>query len=76
MYSIGRDARSNFDDIRQLPSFLLCTLAYAFWFSLAQIGRPMLWPLIWLALALVVIFNPIRVSHFPHFCVPIQVSRC
>ncbi|KAF8430870.1 EXS family-domain-containing protein, partial [Boletus edulis BED1] len=43
-----------------LPSLLLCTLAYAFWFSLARIGPPMLWPLIWLALTLVVMLNPIR----------------
>lgn len=52
----------DFDQARKLPSFLLCTLAYAFWFSLAQIGSPMLWPLIWLVLTLAVMFNPFRVS--------------
>ena len=51
-----------FDEAPKLPSLLFCTLAYAFWFSLAQIGPPLLWPLIWLALTLVVMFNPIRVS--------------
>ncbi|KAH0832144.1 EXS family-domain-containing protein [Lanmaoa asiatica] len=44
----------------ELPSFFLCTLAFAFWFSLAQIGHPMLWPLIWLVLTLAVIFCPFR----------------
>ncbi|KAF8126316.1 SPX domain-containing protein [Boletus edulis] len=43
----------------KLPSFLLCTLAYGFWFSMAQRGPPMLWPIVWLALTFVVIFNPI-----------------
>ena len=28
---------------------------------MAQIGPPLLWPLIWLALALVVMFNPVHV---------------
>lgn len=54
--------RADSDLARKLPSFLLCTLAYAFWFSLAQIGPPLLWPLIWLALTFVIAFNPIRVS--------------
>lgn len=58
----GYYMRLDFDGTRKLPSFLLCTLAYAFWFSLAQVGSPMLWPLIWLALTFVVLFNPIRVS--------------
>ncbi|KAN0085736.1 EXS family domain containing protein [Tylopilus felleus] len=68
IFGLNPRSRLHHHEYFELPSFLLCTLAYAFWFSLAQIGRPMLWPLIWLALALVVIFNPIRVSHFPHFC--------
>ena len=65
-YNYGYHTRPDFDRGRKLPSLLLCTLAYTFWFSLAQIGRPMLWPLIWLALTLVVLFNPIRVSPSSH----------
>ncbi|KAG8214697.1 EXS family-domain-containing protein [Butyriboletus roseoflavus] len=62
VFILRLDLRSRLDhrEYFELPSFLLCTLAYAFWFSLAQIGPSMLWPLIWLALALVVMFNPLR----------------
>jgi hypothetical protein len=48
----------------QLPSCLLCALAYAFCFSFTGIGPPLLWPLVWLGLVLLVMFNPIRVSVF------------
>ncbi|KIJ15952.1 hypothetical protein PAXINDRAFT_155473 [Paxillus involutus ATCC 200175] len=44
----------------QLPSCLLCALAYAFCFSFTGIGPPLLWPLVWLGLVLLVMFNPIR----------------
>ncbi|KAI9573493.1 EXS family-domain-containing protein [Boletus coccyginus] len=54
----GYHTQSDFDYAPKLPSFLLCTLAYGFWFSMAQLGPPMLWPLIWLVLTLVVMLNP------------------
>jgi hypothetical protein len=60
IFELNPRSRLDHHEYFELPSFLLCTLAYAFWFSLAQIGPPMLWPLIWIALTLVVMFNPIR----------------
>ncbi|KAG6379562.1 EXS family-domain-containing protein [Boletus reticuloceps] len=60
IFELNPRSRLDHHEYFELPSLLLCTLAYAFWFSLARIGPPMLWPLIWLALTLVVILNPIR----------------
>ncbi|KAG6377203.1 EXS family-domain-containing protein [Boletus reticuloceps] len=50
--------RHDYQGYFELPSFLFCTLAYGFWFSMAQLGPPMLWPLVWLALTIVIMFNP------------------
>ncbi|KAF8133906.1 EXS family-domain-containing protein [Boletus edulis] len=55
--------------INYIPSFLFCTLAYGFWFSMAQLGPPMLWPLVWLALTIVIMFNPYHVSPSITLCV-------
>ncbi|KAH0835834.1 EXS family-domain-containing protein [Lanmaoa asiatica] len=60
IFELNPRSRIDHHEYFELPSFLLCTLAHAFWFSLAQIGPPMLWPVIWLAVVLVVMFNPIR----------------
>ncbi|KAG9315676.1 EXS family-domain-containing protein [Chiua virens] len=56
------DARSRLDyhEYFEFPSFLLCTLACAFWLTFAQIGPPMLWPLLWFILTLVFMLNPIH----------------
>ncbi|KAJ7512757.1 EXS family-domain-containing protein [Mycena galericulata] len=47
---------------RLTPSALLAALCYAFWLSFARIGAPnvspSIWPLVWLALAAVVMFDP------------------
>ena len=43
----------------------MCTLCYAFWLSFKRIGEnsvdPTIWPLIWLALAAVVVFDPFSI---------------
>ncbi|KAG9311829.1 EXS family-domain-containing protein [Chiua virens] len=54
------NSRSKLDyrEYFELPSFLLCMLAYAFLFSFAQLGPPTLWPLIWLALTFLVMLSP------------------
>ncbi|THH12162.1 hypothetical protein EW145_g196 [Phellinidium pouzarii] len=59
------DVRTQLDsrEYFELPSFLLSTLIYAFWLSYSQIGTHNIasttWPLIWLAFALVILFNPL-----------------
>ncbi|KAN0084540.1 EXS family domain containing protein [Tylopilus felleus] len=60
IFELNPRSRLDHHEYFELPSFLLCTLCYAFWFSLSQIGPPLLWPLIWLGLTLVVMFNPIH----------------
>ncbi|TCD67423.1 hypothetical protein EIP91_012395 [Steccherinum ochraceum] len=49
----------------EIPAFLMCTLCYAFWLSFKRIGEnnvdPTIWPLIWLALTAVVVFNPLSI---------------
>jgi hypothetical protein len=46
----------------EVPSMLLCGLAYCFWLSFARIGEgmvsPTVWPLVWLGGAGLLAFNP------------------
>lgn len=55
------DLRSRLDhrEYFELPAFLLCALAYCFMFSFIQVGPPLIWPLVWLALVIIVVFIPI-----------------
>ncbi len=49
----------------QMPAFLLSLLCYAFWLSFARIGTenvaPTTWPLLWLAFAALVMFDPLPI---------------
>ncbi|KAG1862041.1 EXS family protein/ERD1/XPR1/SYG1 family protein [Suillus subalutaceus] len=49
-----------------LPAFLLCALAYCFMLSFIQVGPPLIWPLVWLALVVIVVFNPIPIIFRGH----------
>lgn len=55
------DVRSRLDhrEYFELPAFLLCALAHCFMLSFIDVGPPLVWPLVWLALVIIVIFNPI-----------------
>ncbi|CAE6469773.1 unnamed protein product [Rhizoctonia solani] len=63
------DARTVIDarEYTELPAFLFTTLAYAFWFSFSRAGAetiaPTTWPVMWLGLATVVLFNPLPIFH-------------
>ncbi|CAE6434658.1 unnamed protein product [Rhizoctonia solani] len=63
------DARTVIDarEYTELPAFLFATLAYAFWLSFSRAGAetvaPTTWPIIWLGLAVAVLFNPFRIFH-------------
>lgn len=43
----------------EIPSLITCALAFAFWLSFSRFGPPMLWPLVWLAVVLVLLLNPL-----------------
>ncbi|KAI6110985.1 EXS family-domain-containing protein [Pisolithus croceorrhizus] len=43
----------------EIPSLVTCALAFAFWLSFSRFGPPMLWPLVWLAVVLVLLLNPL-----------------
>lgn len=53
----------------QMPAFLLSLLCYAFWLSFARVGAdnvaPTTWPLLWLAFAALVMFNPMPTMFKP-----------
>ncbi|KAL1744890.1 EXS family protein/ERD1/XPR1/SYG1 family protein [Schizophyllum fasciatum] len=49
----------------ETPTFLLATLCWAFWLSFARVGHPHLWPLVWLALTALTIFDPLPVNAKP-----------
>ncbi|CAE6461995.1 unnamed protein product [Rhizoctonia solani] len=63
------DARTVIDarEYTELPAFLFATLAYAFWFSFSRAGAetiaPTTWPVIWLGLTAIVLFNPLPIFH-------------
>lgn len=52
-----------------MPAFLLSLLCYAFWLSFARVGAdnvaPTTWPLLWLAFAALVMFNPMPTMFKP-----------
>uniref|UniRef100_A0A8H7XW23 Uncharacterized protein n=1 Tax=Psilocybe cubensis TaxID=181762 RepID=A0A8H7XW23_PSICU len=51
----------------ELPSILLSLLCYAFWLSFSLIEHPhvspMIWPLIWLGVTFIIVFDPINLLH-------------
>ncbi|KAJ7906259.1 EXS family-domain-containing protein [Mycena leptocephala] len=65
------DLRTRLDhrEYFQTPAVLLAALCYAFWLSFARIGAPhvspTIWPLVWLAFAGVVMFDPFPVLFKP-----------
>lgn len=67
--SIALDAKLNDATflLPQIPSFFLCTLSYAMWFTFARIGEeninPTSWPLIWFVFVLVVLLNPFKILY-------------
>jgi hypothetical protein len=50
----------------ELPSMLLASLMYAFWLSFSLVGYPTVspttWPLVWLAFAFILLFEPLPVT--------------
>ncbi|KDN50195.1 hypothetical protein RSAG8_01531, partial [Rhizoctonia solani AG-8 WAC10335] len=69
VFIFGLDVRTVIDARQyvELPSFLFATLAYAFCISFSLTGSevipPTKWPIIWVGLALVTIFNPLPIFH-------------
>lgn len=59
IFELNVRSRLDHREYFELPAFLLCALAYCFMLSFIQVGPPLIWPLVWLALVLTVIFNPI-----------------
>ncbi|KAL0960089.1 hypothetical protein HGRIS_011733 [Hohenbuehelia grisea] len=57
------DVRTKLDhrEYFETPAILLATLCYAFWLSFSRIGPSTLWPLIWLAFAAIVLFEPLPI---------------
>ncbi|KAF8760865.1 EXS family [Rhizoctonia solani] len=69
VFIFGLDVRTVIDarEYVELPSFLFATLAYAFCISFTMTGSeiisPTKWPIVWVGLALVTIFNPLPIFH-------------
>lgn len=65
IYSVVSDNSTS----QQIPALLLSTLCYAFWLSFQGVGPPhfdpILWPLIWLLLAAVIMFDPLPLLFKP-----------
>ncbi|KAK7012689.1 signal transduction protein [Favolaschia claudopus] len=65
------DLRTRLDhrEYFQTPCILLATLCYAFWLSFARIGapavNPTIWPLVWLAFAVLVMLDPLPILYKP-----------
>ncbi|KAJ7158187.1 EXS family protein/ERD1/XPR1/SYG1 family protein [Mycena crocata] len=65
------DVRTRLDsrEFFQTPSYLMAALCYAFWLSFSRIGAPTIsptvWPLIWLAFAAAVLFDPLPILFKP-----------
>ncbi|CAA7264392.1 unnamed protein product [Cyclocybe aegerita] len=62
-------SRLDYREYFEIPSILLSTLCYAFWLSFSMIGSstisPTIWPLVWLAFAAVVVFDPLPLMYRP-----------
>lgn len=59
IFELNVRSRLDHREYFELPAFLLCALAYCFMLSFIQVGPPLIWPLVWLGLVLIVVFNPI-----------------
>lgn len=59
IFELNVRSRLDHREYFELPAFLLCALAYCFMLSFIQVGPPLIWPLVWLALVFIVLFNPI-----------------
>lgn len=59
IFELNVRSRLDHREYFELPAFLLCALAYCFMLSFVQVGPPLIWPLVWLALVVIVVFNPI-----------------
>lgn len=62
------DTRTHIDyrQYLEIPSLLLCTLAYCFWLSFnvtSSVISPQVWPLVWLFTTILILFNPFPVFH-------------
>ncbi|KAG9313638.1 EXS family protein/ERD1/XPR1/SYG1 family protein [Chiua virens] len=60
IFDLNPRSRLDHHEFFELPSFFICAIAYAYWLSFSQIGPPMLWPLVWVGLAIMIMFNPMR----------------
>jgi hypothetical protein len=50
----------------EIPSLLLCTLAWCFWLSFNAVSTtvsPQVWPIVWLISTILILFNPFPVFH-------------
>ncbi|CAE6434665.1 unnamed protein product [Rhizoctonia solani] len=69
VFIFGLDVRTVIDakEYVELPAFLFTTLAYAFCMSFSLTGSDIIpstrWPIIWVILALVTLFNPLPIFH-------------
>lgn len=59
IFELNVRSRLDHREYFELPAFLLCALAHCFMFSFLQVGTPLVWPLVWLALVIIVLFNPV-----------------
>lgn len=59
IFELNVRSRLDHREYFELPAFLLCGLAHCFMFSFLQVGPPLIWPLVWLALVIIVLFNPV-----------------
>lgn len=59
IFELNVRSRLDHREYFELPAFLLCALAYCFMASFIQFGPPLIWPLVWLALVVIVLLNPI-----------------
>lgn len=59
IFELNVRSRLDHREYFELPAFLFWALAHCFMLSFLQVGPPLVWPLVWLALVIVVVFNPI-----------------
>lgn len=59
IFELNVRSRLDHREYFELPAFLLCALAYCFMLSFIRVGPPLVWPLVWLALVVIVLCNPI-----------------
>ncbi|KAL0578222.1 Xenotropic and polytropic retrovirus receptor 1 [Marasmius crinis-equi] len=64
IFELNPRTRLDYREYFEIPALLFSTLCYAFWLSFFEVGSPGLlpirWPLVWLAFAFGVTFNPLN----------------